>query len=162
MATFKKGEPMKGQEIYIAGAFPQKGKGMTGYNIAFGIANDQKDVSTAKTDPMLRYDKYKDGEGTEKISFTESYSAKQYEAIMEVANTEGDMPVLTADLFPKNKGLRVNTNAMSTREQPFDHEAHKATTLEARVANAAAREAAAAEKEAEAASAEPVEADLEA
>ena len=155
MATFKKGQSFKDQRVYVSAVFDQKGKGMTGKNVAFSIANDNREPEDVITDPMLVYDKYKDKNGVEKDTYTASYSAKQWEAIEKMANKDGDAMVVNADLFPnsRGKGLIVNTNTLKTPEQAFDREAHKENTLSAREAKRAMYES----KEAEAPEAEAEE-----
>ena len=134
MATFKKGQSFKDQRVYVSAVFDQKGKGMTGKNVAFSISNDTREPEDVITDPMLMYGKYKDKEGVERNTYTVGYSAKQWEAIEKMANKDGDAMVLNADLFPNpnGKGLVVNTNTLSTPETPFDAEKHRANTLKAR------------------------------
>lgn len=166
MATFPKGSSFKQQDVYIASAFPQKGtlkngEPMTGYNVSLGVANDRRDPENVITNPMLAYKHYQDAQGQDKVSFTQSYSKAQYEAMMEAANKDGDYPVLTGDLMPsKSGGLVVNTTTLATPETPFDAAAHKENTEAARKARDAKR---ALEQEAEK-SAEIVDegADLEA
>lgn len=139
MARFAKGESMKGQRVHITSVFDQKGKGMTGKNVSFSISNDlhdPKDLDNVKTSPMLVYETYKGQDGTDKTSYSASYSKSQWEKIEAAANKDGDQLVVIADLFPnrsgKAKGLTVNTNTLKTPEQPFNAEAHRENTLNAR------------------------------
>lgn len=147
MATIPKGESYKGQEVYIASAFPQKGKmpngqPMTGYNVALGIANDRREPDKVITNPMLVYNKYKDAAGDDQVSFTQSYSKDQYEAMQAAANKDGDAAVLKADLIPSKKGgFVINTKTLQTPEKPFDAKAHKENTEQARAERQAKRDA---------------------
>lgn len=149
MATFKKGQSMKGQRVHVTSHFAQTGPGMTGQNVAFSISNDTKEIGDVMTNPMLVYGKTKDGT---KDVYTASYSAKQWEAIEKMANKDGDKLVLEADLFPdsKGKGLVVNTNTLKTPSEPFNQAAHEANTIAAREAKKQAREAANQQQEQEA------------
>lgn len=124
--------------LAIIGAFEQKGENkngvkMTGYNIAFRMCNDtltKKDIEAGKgqTAPMLAYDSYTDKSGEKKTSFTRPYSKDQYDAIMAAANTKGDKPVIEACVFPKDNGLVVNTNSLSTPKKAYDEKKDKANT----------------------------------
>lgn len=144
MATFKKGQSFKGQRVHVSSVFDQKGAGMTGKNVAFSISNDLREPEDVMTNPMLVYDKYKDGSGKEKDTYTASYSAKQWEAIEKAANKDGDAMVLNADLFPnsRGKGLVINTSTLKTPETPFDATKHREKTVAARDAKTANRESA--------------------
>lgn len=145
MATFKKGQSMKAQRVHVTGVFDQKGKGMTGKNVSFSIANDTREPGVdAFADPMLVYDTFKDPKtGESKPTYTASYSAEQWKLIEAAANKDGDAPVITADLFPskKGKGLVVNTASLQTPEQPFDSAKHKENTVAERELRAEARAA---------------------
>lgn len=147
MATIPKGESYKGQEVYVASAFPQKGtmpngKPMTGYNVAFGIANDRREPERVITNPMLVYNQYKDHEGNDQVSFMQSYSKAQYEAIEAAGNKDGDALVVKADLIPSKKGgFVVNTKTLQTPEKPFDAKAHRENTEQARAERQAKRDA---------------------
>lgn len=152
MATFPKGQSMKAQRVHITGVFDQKGKGMSGKNVAFSISNDTREPGAgAFADPMLVYDKYKDGDGNEKPTYTASYSEKQWEDIEAAANKDGDALVLEADLFPskRGKGLVVNTATLKTPDVPFDNAKHKENTLAERALRAEARKEKAAAREAD-------------
>ncbi|WP_078598686.1 hypothetical protein [Evansella clarkii] len=142
MATFKKGQSFKGQRVHVSGVFDQKGPGMTGKNVAFSISNDTREPEDVITNPMLVYDKYTDKEGKEKDTYTASYSAKQWEAIEQAANKDGDAMVVEADLFPntRGKGLIVNTNSLKTPENAFDMTKHRENTVAVRDAKKAARQ----------------------
>lgn len=152
MATFKKGQSYKGQRVHVSSVFDQKGPNMTGKNVAFSISNDTRAPEDVITNPMLVYDKYTDNEGKERDTFTASYSQKQWEQIEKMANKDGDSMVVEADLFPnsRGKGLVINVNSLKTPEVPFNAELHRANTLAARAAKAAAKETSAPEVEAEA------------
>lgn len=148
MARFEKGQSMKGQRVHVTGVFDQKGKGMTGKNVSFSISNDladPKDLDNVKTSPMLVYEQYKGQDGKEKTSYSASYSQSQWEKIEAAANKDGDKLVVIADLFPnrngKTKGLMVNTNTLKTPDQPFNAEAHRENTLNARKEREAKRDA---------------------
>lgn len=145
MATFKKGQSMKAQRVHVTGAYEQKSP-LTGMNVAFSLSNDDKvPGENASADPMLVYDTFeKDGE--KRPTYTAEYSKKQWEAIAAAANKDGDDMVVIADLFPKGKGLVVNTNSLQTPENPFNREKHKEVTLAERDIRKAAREAKAAAK----------------
>lgn len=161
MATFQKGQSMKGQRIYIASAFPSQKEGAkegdkpTHYDISLGIANDLVDPKKDNViaDPMLGYNPFVTKDGEKKISNTIRYAASQYDKMMEVANTDGKYPVFEADLFPTRpgaakRGLVVNTGTLKPVEQKFDHEKHKENTDIVRKDKAAQREAKAAEAKA--------------
>lgn len=144
MATFKKGQSMKGVRVHAASVFDQKGQGMDGVNVAFSVSNDLREQEAVDTAPMLNYGSYIDPEGNKKNTFTASYSRKQWEAFEKAANKDGDAMVVEADLFPsKNgKGLVVNTNSLKTPEQAFSQDKHRENTVAARDAKKAARDAA--------------------
>lgn len=149
MATIRKGMSYKGNRIAILSAFDQTGEKQTGKNLQLVMANDlETDDNRVITNPSLVYKSYNDKNGKPQTWTKESYSKKQYEAIMAVANTDGTHPVFEADLMPSanGKNLIVNTNTVKHVDQPFDHEKHKERTLEVRndraAAAAAAREAA--------------------
>lgn len=138
--------------MVITGAFPQQGTNkngveMTGYNIAFRMANDRltkADIEAGKgqTAPMLAYDSYTDkNTGEKKNSFTRPYSKEQYEKIMAAANTKGDKPVIEAQVFPRNGGLVVNTETLATPKFKYDAAKDKANTEALRDKAAAQREA---------------------
>ena len=141
MASFKKGQSFKGQRVHVSGVFDQKGAGMNGKNVAFSISNDTKEPEDVITNPMLVYDKYVDGKGNEKDTYTANYSAKQWEAIEKAANKDGDAMVVIADLFPnaRGKGLLVNTNTLKTPDVPFNAEKHRNNTLAVRATKKAAQ-----------------------
>lgn len=143
MATFKKGQSFKGQRVHVSGVFDQKGPGMTGKNVAFSISNDTREPEDVITNPMLVYDKYTDAQGNSKDTYTASYSDKQWKAIEEAANKDGDAMVLEADLFPnaRGKGLVVNTNTLKTPEVAFDADKHRANTVAVRQEKQTAHEA---------------------
>lgn len=152
MANFKKGQSMKKQRVVAVQNFDQKGKNMDGQNVAFSIANDQSAIEDVQTAPMLVYGSYEDANGEKQASYTDNYSKTQWDKFVEKANKDGDKYVADVDVFPNKdgSGLVINTNTLETPEAPFDAEAHRANTLEAREVKAAAREAAAAEKSTEA------------
>lgn len=140
MATFKKGQSMKAQRVHVTGAYEQKPP-LTGMNVAFSLSNDDKEAGVnASADPMLVYDTF-EKDGKKHPTYTQEYSKKQWEAIEAAANKDGDDMVVIADLFPKGKGLVVNTNSLQTPETPFNRALHKETTLAEREIRKAAREA---------------------
>lgn len=151
MANIKGGAKDTKYRLVISGAYPQKGKNangveMTGYNIAFRMANDRMtkaDITAGKaqTAPMLAYDSYTDKNGEKQTSFTRPYSKEQYESIMAAANTKGDKPVIEACVFPRNNGLVVNTNTLSTPKYKYDKAKDAENTNKAREVAAAQREA---------------------
>lgn len=149
MATFKKGQSFKDQRVHISADFDQRAP-MKGKNVVISISNDTREGDDIKTDPMLVYQRYKDKQGAEAVSYTASYSESQYNAMMAAANHDGDKPVLIADLFPNKRGdgLVVNTNTLRTPDVPFDAEKHREVTEAARADKKAAREAKNAEREA--------------
>lgn len=162
MATYRNrgGRSMKSERLYIANAFEQKGKTkngmeMNGYNLQVGVANDlTEDKTQVITDPMLRYDTYTKADGEKGKNMTVAVSKNQYDAIMAVANTDGDKPVFHADLFPKGSGLMLDTKTVKPAEVPFNIEKHREVTAEARAMRAAERAAKAAEEGAPAPEAE--------
>lgn len=151
MANIKGGSKDTKYRLVVSGAYPQKGVNqngvaMTGYNIAFRMANDRltkKDIEAGKgqTAPMLAYDSYTDKNGEKQTSFTRPYSKEQYDAIMAAANTKGDKPVIEAAVFPRNNGLVVNTNTLETPKVKYDKDKDIANTTAAREVAAAQREA---------------------
>lgn len=155
MATFKEGQSMKSQRIQVVAHFDQKGPNMTGKNVAFGIANDTREMNDGPngviTDPMLMYKQYTDKDGKKQNYYTEGYSEEQWNKVLETANMDGDKPVFIADVHPsKNgKGLVVNTNSLQPTDVPFDHAKHKENTKERRAVKAAERSAKAKEAQAE-------------
>ena len=156
--------------LVITGAFPQKGANkngveMTGYNIAFRMANDRltkADIEAGKgqTAPMLAYDSYTDAKtGKQMTSFTRPYSRDQYDKIMAAANQKGDKPVIEAQVFARNGGLVVNTDTLATPKYKYDETKDKANTTLLRDNAAKARDARENQAEAQAEAAAEVEND---
>lgn len=126
-----KSDERKGARLVVASAFPQKGEGLTGYNVAIKFANDtltKKDIEAGKgqSAPMLNYGHVKNKDGKDVSVYTVPYSKEQYDKIMAASLVGKDKqgndtkPVFIADVFPKNGKLLVNTQTLQTPTKPFD------------------------------------------
>lgn len=141
MARFRKGQSMNDVEMVIVGDFKQKG-GMNGRNLHMVVANDynidgsKKEPQDVITNPQMKSE-FIEADGKKFKSVTTAVSAKQYDKIMENANTDGDYPKFRGAVMPeKNKdgkvvGVMPNTNKLGPKPVTgFDHALHKENTIE--------------------------------